>query len=95
MKESDPMHIIRSRFPHLLGHLQTTKMIGMVVQPFTIVIVVTLQEHDLCCHHLHGLLLFLDDCRQLADQVVMVFQGSPLGQHLTLQVVDLSSMVVL
>jgi hypothetical protein len=86
---------IRSRFPHLLRKLQAPKTIRVVVQPLPVVIVMALQKHDLLGQCLHNLLLLLKCHSQLAKQIIMIFQGSPLGQHLVLQLVDLPGVVIL
>jgi hypothetical protein len=66
----------------------------VVIQPFPVIIICTPQVDDLHGQYLHGLFLFLNNRRQLANHVVMIFQGSPLGQHLTLQIADLPVIAV-
>jgi hypothetical protein len=67
----------------------------VVVQPHPIIIIYTLQVHNLCHQYIHGLLLFLDGHGQLADHVVVILQGLPLGQYLALQLADLPGVVIL
>jgi hypothetical protein len=86
---------IRSRFPHHLRELQAAKTIRKVIQPFSVVIIVALQEHDLLGQDLHDLLLLLKRRCHLAEKIVVIFQGLPLGHHLPLQLTDLPGMIVL
>jgi hypothetical protein len=94
-EQSDQTQRIRSQFPHHSRKLQAAKTIGVVIQLLPIVIVMALQEHDLLGQYFHDLLLLLKCRRHLAKKIVVIFQGSPLGQHLLLQLPDLPSMVVL
>ena len=52
-------------------------MIGVVVQSLPIVIVLCLQEDDLCIKGIQSLLLLLNEPRQLVDHVIMVLQHIP------------------
>ena len=94
-EQSDQTQRVRSQFPHLLRKLQAPKTIGVVVQTFSVVIVMALQKHDLLGQHLHHLLLLLKRHCHLAEKIIVILQGPSLHQHLLFQLMDLPGVVVL